>query len=30
MYSIATNPAAAMESQKEYEQLIARYGRIPW
>ena len=30
MYSIATNPAAAMESQNEYEQLIARYGRIPW
>lgn len=30
MYSIATNPAAAMESQTEYAQLIARYGRIPW
>ncbi len=30
MYRIATNPAAAAESQNEYQQLIARYGRIPW
>ena len=30
MYSIATDPAAAAESQNEYAQLMARYGRIPW
>lgn len=30
MYSIATNPTAAAQSQSEYQQLIARYGRVPW
>jgi hypothetical protein len=30
MYQIASNPAAAAESQNEYQQLIGRYGRIPW
>ena len=30
MHQIASNPLAAAESQSEYRQLIARYGRIPW
>lgn len=30
MHQIASNPQAAAESQSEYRQLIARYGRIPW
>jgi hypothetical protein len=30
MYRIAASPALAAESQSEYRQLIARYGRIPW
>lgn len=30
MYRIATDPALAAESQSEYRQIAARYGRIPW
>ncbi len=30
MSRIATDPVAAAESQNEYSQLIARYGRVPW
>jgi hypothetical protein len=30
MYKIAASPAALAESQNEYRQLVARYGRVPW